>query len=354
MLDFSRLPQIAPERLLDSDPLTPAAGPMRLCLEKQPQREGPAVLRECFARIGFRYEMDKLRDVPFQADLALNMLPNILIMEGTLHGSRNRRTRALVEGDTEDAVLLINLEGPHLIEQGGRETVLGDGEAILISSADPSSFTHRPPGKVLGLRLPKSRLAPLLNGGECCFMQRIHRGDPALHLLTNYIGLTWDARLAGNAELQHLMAGHIVDLMAAVLGAAKDAAHAATEGGLRAARLNLVKKDIARTLHQPDLSVQMLASRHHSTPRSIQRLFEAEGTTFTRYLLEQRLARACQILSDPRRAGEKISSVAFDCGFGDVSYFNRTFRHCYGAAPSDIREQVLKGVNSRPALTLQI
>ena len=33
----------------------------------------------------------------------------------------------------------------------------------------------------------------------------------------------------------------------------------------------------------------------------------------------------------------KISSVAFDCGFGDVSYFNRAFRRRYGMAPSDVR-----------------
>jgi AraC-like DNA-binding protein len=31
--------------------------------------------------------------------------------------------------------------------------------------------------------------------------------------------------------------------------------------------------------------------------------------------------------------------VAYDCGFGDVSYFNRMFRRQFGAAPSDIRAQ---------------
>jgi AraC-like DNA-binding protein len=40
-------------------------------------------------------------------------------------------------------------------------------------------------------------------------------------------------------------------------------------------------------------------------------------------VLAQRLARAHCMLVDPRRDGEKISAVAYDCGFGDVSYFNR-------------------------------
>ena len=56
-------------------------------------------------------------------------------------------------------------------------------------------------------------------------------------------------------------------------------------------------------------------------------------------MLAERLARAHGLLSDPRRRAEKISEVALDCGFGDVSYFNRAFRREYGAAPSDVRAQ---------------
>ena len=69
-----------------------------------------------------------------------------------------------------------------------------------------------------------------------------------------------------------------------------------------------------------------IAARHRIMPRCVQRLFENEGTTFTDYVLAQRLARAHRLLSDPRRAVQKISTVAFDAGFGDLSYFNRTFR----------------------------
>jgi AraC-like DNA-binding protein len=82
-----------------------------------------------------------------------------------------------------------------------------------------------------------------------------------------------------------------------------------------------------------------LAARHACTPRLVQRLFEQEGSTFTGYVLAQRLGRAYYMLSDPRRRADKISTVALDCGFGDVSYFNRMFRRRYGAAPSDVRAQ---------------
>ena len=82
-----------------------------------------------------------------------------------------------------------------------------------------------------------------------------------------------------------------------------------------------------------------LAGRHGCTPRCIQRLFEAEGTTFTGYLLAQRLARAYSMLIDPRCARNKIIAVAYDCGFNNLSYFNRAFRRQYGEVPSDVRAQ---------------
>jgi AraC-like DNA-binding protein len=85
------------------------------------------------------------------------------------------------------------------------------------------------------------------------------------------------------------------------------------------------------------LTVAAIGARHGCTPRHVQRLFEAEGTTFTEYLLEQRLARVHRMLTDPRRALDKISTLAFDAGFPHLSYFNRAFRRRYGVAPSDLR-----------------
>jgi AraC-like DNA-binding protein len=45
------------------------------------------------------------------------------------------------------------------------------------------------------------------------------------------------------------------------------------------------------------------------------------------------------MLTDPLRNGEQITAIAYDAGFGDLSYFYRVFRRRYGATPSDIRAQ---------------
>ena len=46
----------------------------------------------------------------------------------------------------------------------------------------------------------------------------------------------------------------------------------------------------------------------------------------------------------------KISAVAFDAGFGDLSYFNRTFRRRYDAAPSDVRARALREQQAPPLM----
>jgi AraC-like DNA-binding protein len=73
-------------------------------------------------------------------------------------------------------------------------------------------------------------------------------------------------------------------------------------------------------------------------------LFESDGTTFSRFLLDQRLARAHRMLNNPLPAERTISAIAYEAGFGDLSHFNRAFRRRYGATPSDIR------ANSRDAV----
>ena len=51
-------------------------------------------------------------------------------------------------------------------------------------------------------------------------------------------------------------------------------------------------------------------------------------------LLELRLRKAADLLAHP---GERISDIAFACGFNDLSYFNRCFRRRFGLTPTAAR-----------------
>lgn len=107
--------------------------------------------------------------------------------------------------------------------------------------------------------------------------------------------------------------------------------------GVKAARLQKAKVSIANNCWRQDLSVATVAQELGVTPRYLQRLFEADGKTFSSFVIEQRVKRAHRMLREPGYAERTVSSIAYDVGFGDLSYFNRCFRRTYGATPSDVR-----------------
>jgi AraC-like DNA-binding protein len=51
--------------------------------------------------------------------------------------------------------------------------------------------------------------------------------------------------------------------------------------------------------------------------------------------LELRLRKAADLLA--RASERRISDIAFDCGFNDLSYFNRCFRRRFGLTPTAAR-----------------
>ena len=136
-------------------------------------------------------------------------------------------------------------------------------------------------------------------------VRRIPSELPALRLLRSYLTTAWDEQVDAGPDVQRALVAHVYDLMAAMMGPTRDAAALAQERGVAAARLYAIKGDVARNLASSGLTVAALALRHRCTARSIQRLFEQDGTTFTEYLLAQRLARAHELLGDARRRADE-------------------------------------------------
>jgi AraC family transcriptional regulator len=102
------------------------------------------------------------------------------------------------------------------------------------------------------------------------------------------------------------------------------------------ARVTRVLRRIERDLHGGlDLSISRLAQEAGLSAYHFLRTFEAvAGTTPHQYLLRMRLREAAVRLSTEP---EKVLDIALDCGFGDVSNFNRAFRAEFGASPRRYR-----------------
>jgi AraC-like DNA-binding protein len=293
--------------------------------------------------------LEPLRDYRLRLDMTKRVLPGAIIMSGTLCGVRHAiRSRESVSSSEDDLLVAVNLRGRTIAQSRHRELALLDGDAMLMTRDSISlNFNHPAPVNFLGFRVPRDAIAPLARSIDDALIRVVPAGSEAIELLITYArAIAEEQQSLDTPELQRLVATHIHDLIALAAGATRDG-HAIAEGrGIRAARLRAIMSDITANLGDCDLTVAAVAQRQRVTPRYLHKLFESEELTFSNFILGQRLSRAHQMLRDPRFGDRSISSVAFEVGFGDLSYFNRTFRRRYDATPSDIRHSAGRNASS--------
>lgn len=294
-----------------------------------------AAWRESFGRGILKLEIESLSEGEFRSDVTLRVLPGLAIMSGDTSAIRFNRPLHLIDND--DIGMSISLSGDSLFRVRDHEDMIHSGDAVVMGAGEGGMNESRARCRFFGLRMPRSVLAPLAIPVTQLLGRRIPADTPSLRLLRQYLGILADTDALDTSELQRHAVTHIHDLVLLTLGAARDAANLAQGRGLVAARLSAIKEDIARNLAHGDVSLTALAARHRASPRYIQKLFDSDGTSLSEYVVDQRLARAHRLLCDPRRSAEKIASVAFAAGFGDVSYFYRVFRRRYGLLPTDVR-----------------
>lgn len=315
---------------------TLAAGRPRVARFSSEQAAHPVEQwREVFGQAMLRMDLEPLPGHDLHAEWKARALPGSRIAWAKNSPIRiSLRQRMVV--DPSDSISLQWATTPRVGKHMGREIAVAPSEAVFLSATDPGSLAFTAPGSLVCMTFPRNALGPLLREKDICLGTKLPAQSGALRLLLRYLEILRD-EAEPTPELQHLTLSHIYDLLALALGATRDAAETAKGRGVRAARLHAIKSEILENLHDEKLGAADFAARHHLTPRQIQLLFSSEGTTFTDFVREQRLARAHRMLQSPRFDDKPISDVAFACGFGDLSYFNRSFRSRYQATPSDVR-----------------
>jgi AraC-like DNA-binding protein len=248
----------------------------------------------------------------------------------------------IAEGNN-DAYLLVVLDGTAVMSQLGREVTLSEGEAILISGNDTGFFLKPQPSRRLGFSVPHAVLRALVPDPDDAMMRLIPRHSEALRLLKNYVAvLDENQHDLARPALRLSIVSHFHDLIARIMGEVIGDDAPVDAGGVQAARLYGIKEDIAGNITQRDLTLDAVAARHNISPRYVRRLLETEGTTFTELVLRARLLRGYRLLSDPRNADRSLSDIALAVGFGDLTYFNRSFRRYFGCMPSEARDGAIR------------
>lgn len=309
---------------------------LQISTDEWPEHERLAALREIYGRTIIKHDIEPLDDKAFYFKADLFGVPTMGL--ATSSASPCRAVRGLRDADSDDLVFTITLEGTRIINQDGRrEVTLHAGDALLMSGAETGTTVLPNGARWRSVRMPRTALGPMI-APDACLGRPIGSDHPPLRLLSDYLAAIQLNDVLARPELVDRIVAHVHDLVSLTLAATRDGVKLTRMPGVRTARLQAIRKSVMDSLSNSALSASAVAARHGITPRYMHMLFEDEGTTFMAFLIEQRLALAYRMLSEPQYSALKISTISERSGFEDISWFNRTFRRHYGATPSEIRE----------------
>ena len=312
---------------------------VRISTDEFPQGRRLAMWREVYGRGITSVDIEPIGEAPFHADVAFTLLPDVGIAAGSRSAAHYKVTRELAGQGRDIIGISILRSGFATSTQFGKELIDGVGSASVLMPDDPSTSTMLSDGSFTTLALSRPAITALLPNLSAAAGRCIRSDDAALCLLRRYVEMVQEEAPAfANRQIAHSVSTHILDLAALALGARGDVAELARLRGARATRFQAIKADILGRLGSSDLSTGDIAARHGISSRYVRKLFEEEGSSFSFFVLNERLSRAWRMLGDRRYAHLNIARIAHENGFGDISYFNRVFRRHFGATPSDVRE----------------
>ena len=278
-------------------------------------------------------------NLPFEADIEATAVGPLVLgqMAGTIKRA-NRQARNIADDGRDGYLLLVNRGDTVLAgTQVGRDYSVGFGQAALVSAAEPLKMIGGDRNLWANVVIPRDLLATTFKHVDDRLALRIDAENEALGLLTRYCRILEAGPPIVSPDLMAHVGETIVDLVGLATGAKGEAAEIAGLRGLRAARLQAILAKIRDGFLSPEISARRVAQELGLSIRYVHELLEETGFSFAEHVLELRLQKARQILSD--RAYDKllVSEIAYSCGFSSLSYFNRAFRHRFGCTPGSVR-----------------
>lgn len=93
------------------------------------------------------------------------------------------------------------------------------------------------------------------------------------------------------------------------------------------------------THYQEKITIEEISQFFHYSPSHFMKFFKTHtGMSFISYVNDYRITEARTLLTNTT---DSILDISFQCGFTNLSNFNRIFKRKYGISPSQMRKQLI-------------
>lgn len=291
--------------------------------------------------------IDPLRRGEFGATLTRTNLQELGLAEVWSAASTVHHTATHVRQLRGGSHYLMHLQlaGSSINTQGGNQAHLHPGDFTICDTGRPFSLAFDESARFLILHLPTVAFSHRVPNASDLVGLRVSSTNGTCRLAVSFLQRVFSeaADPAASAWLEQV--GDVsLELVAMSLrnGIALHELH-----DTRKVTFDELLHYVRSHLADPSLNVRSIAANFEVTPRCIQRIFASHGMTPGHYVLQTRLNTAAERLIDGSAAS--VTDAALDVGFGDVSYFGRTFRRSFGVSPREYRHRYSRSSRDRSA-----
>jgi AraC-like DNA-binding protein len=251
-----------------------------------------------------------------------------------------RRTAPAIAAAPADPLkVCIQVAGTTVVHQAGREVMLQPGQLAIYDTGRPYDLRLSGAWTCAVVTIPREALevADHVLSAAMHHAFAVHDGPGAL-----LVNLADFALAQADVDADDPCRAHLgeagIEMIAGLIDASAVASAAPdTSSSERAVVLSYVRTH----LRDADLSHASVAAAHHMSPRTLNRLFEAEERTVSEAIRSMRLEAVRCELEDPRWRRSPVMVVAARWGFRDQGHFTRAFKKEFGTAPGAYRRKGL-------------
>lgn len=299
--------------------------------------------RDVFGRNVLQDEMEACSPAPFRVRLSAAEFGAARAAVLSSSPIRNTRNRQLVAHADDEIGFVIPLHGSYLAGHNGAYHPIRPGQLMALSNGISGAVSCPAGGSFLTVIVPRDHLQSRLAQTQLAFGERLSMNEDCLAMLHAYLRIAAKLTAEGLAAGRAMAGQHVVDIMA--LGLASAQLHRNTGGAasVMAARAAQIEAEIDAHFSDSAFTIDVCATRLKLSVRYVQTILQKQGSNFGAEVTRRRLAMARRILENPAGRSLRITDIAIDCGYSDVSHFNRQFRAAYGDSPSGIRNSRVGG-----------